>query len=110
MSTPSVSVSHTHSLSHTHLEAYREQVVVSVVAAALFLRLLTAGLSTLSLGSSVRMRCGVLVLKSDWPFTWPGFLSCRSRSSSTPAEKRSTASTVVLEDWNEVLREESLLT
>lgn len=72
--------------SHTHKEAYREQVLVSVVAAALFLRLFTAGLSTLSLGSSVRMRCGVLVLKSDWPFTWPGFLSCRSRSSSTPAE------------------------
>lgn len=74
---------------HTHTgswpAAYREQVVVSV-AAALFLRLFVAGLSTLSLGSTVRMRCGVLVLKSAWPFTWLGFLIWRSLSSSTPTE------------------------
>lgn len=63
--------------------AYREQVDVSV-AAALFLRFFLAGLSTLSLGSRVRMRCGVLVLKSAWPLTWLGFLIWRSRSSSTP--------------------------
>lgn len=50
------------------LAVYREQVVVSV-AAALFFRFFLAGLSTLSLGSRVRMRCGVLVLKSDWPLT-----------------------------------------
>lgn len=62
-----MSVAHTHTRG-SRVAAYREQVVASV-AAALFLRLFTAGLSTLSLGSSVRMRCGVLVLKSAWPFT-----------------------------------------
>lgn len=66
--------------------AYREQVVVSV-AAALFLRFFFAGLSTLSLGSTVRMRCGVLVLKSAWPLTCPGFLIWRSFSSSTPVRR-----------------------
>lgn len=68
------------------LAAYREQVVVSV-AAALFLRFFFAGLSTLSLGSTVRMRCGVLVLKSAWPLTCPGFLIWRSFSSSTPVRR-----------------------
>ena len=74
---------------HTHMQlsaAYREQVVVSV-AAALFLRFFFAGLSTLSLGSTVRMRCGVLVLKSAWPLTCPGFLIWRSFSSSTPVRR-----------------------
>lgn len=51
-------------MSRTHPEAaYREQVEESVTA-ALFLRFFVVGLSTLSLGSRVRMRCGVLVLKS----------------------------------------------
>ena len=56
--------SHTYTHTHTHPEsAYREQVEESVTA-ALFLRLFVVGLSTRSLGSRVRMRCGVLVLKS----------------------------------------------
>lgn len=51
-------------MARTHPEsAYREQVEESVTA-ALFLRFFVVGLSTLSLGSRVRMRCGVLVLKS----------------------------------------------
>lgn len=80
-----LSFSHTKPHKGGWLVAYREQVVVSV-AAALFLRFFLAGLSTLSLGSSVRMRCGVLVLKSAWPLTWPGFLIWRSCSSSKPTE------------------------
>lgn len=55
---------------------YLEQVVVS--AAALLLRVFLPGLSTLSLGSRVRMRWGVLVLNSTWPLAMPapGFHTC----------------------------------
>lgn len=92
---------HTHT--HTHPEsAYREQVEESVTA-ALFLRFFVVGLSTLSLGSRVRMRCGILVLKSAWPLTFPAFRICRILSSSTPAGSTAAVPTLmvisILANW-----------